>query len=281
MVVVVYLHHQETSKLILLPAAFGVFLQGWKVWKVLTGTLVAVQNQEEEKKVAIAPGEGKEEKEETKGEKGGEGTDLTKVNTEKKGKKGKKNTKNIEADGLTTTQLYDRVAGAYLGQALYPLVVGSALFSLFCSNHNGTFDWFISSCVGAVYTFGFIAMTPQLFINYKLKSVAHLPWKFLIFRALNTFIDDLFAFIVRMPTMHRLSCFRDDIVFFIYIYQRWCYPVDVNRPAIGVEKKELGGEGEGTERVDQNKVVTEDSAVPMSSVPASDAKDAAGAASSS
>ena len=36
---------------------------------------------------------------------------------------------------------------------------------------------------------------------------------------MNTFIDDLFAFIIKMPTMHRLSCFRDDLVFFIYIYQ--------------------------------------------------------------
>ena len=33
-----------------------------------------------------------------------------------------------------------------------------------------------------------------------------------------------------MPTMHRLSCFRDDIVFFIYIYQRWIYSVDTSRP---------------------------------------------------
>jgi hypothetical protein len=31
-------------------------------------------------------------------------------------------------------------------------------------------------------------------------------------RFLNTFIDDLFAFIIRMPTMHRISCFRDDVV---------------------------------------------------------------------
>ena len=61
--------------------------------------------------------------------------------------------------------------------------------------------------------------TPQLFINYKLKSVAHLPWKVFCFKALSTFIDDLFAFIIRMPTMHRLSCLRDDIVFFIYLYQ--------------------------------------------------------------
>ena len=72
-------------------------------------------------------------------------------------------------------------------------------------------------------------MTPQLFINYKLKSVANLPWKALIYRFLNTIIDDLFAFVIKMPTMHRLACFRDDVVFVIYLIQRWKYPVDKNR----------------------------------------------------
>jgi hypothetical protein len=38
-------------------------------------------------------------------------------------------------------------------------------------------------------------------------------------QAINTFIDDLFAFIVTMPTLHRLSVFRDDLVFFVYLYQ--------------------------------------------------------------
>jgi len=52
-------------------------------------------------------------------------------------------------------------------------------------------------------------MTPQLFINYKLKSVAHMPWKTLTYKALNTFIDDLFAFIIKMPLLHRLACLRD------------------------------------------------------------------------
>ena len=110
------------------------------------------------------------------------------------------------------------------------------------------------SAVTTVYTFGFIAMTPQLFINYKLKSVAHLPWRFLVLRALNTFIDDLFAFIIRMPTMHRLSCFRDDLVFFIYMYQRWCYPVDVTRQSVGVEDDEIAGAGAA--EVGPNSVVT-------------------------
>ena len=40
-------------------------------------------------------------------------------------------------------------------------------------------------------------------------------------QAFNTFIDDLFAFIISMPTAHRVACFRDDVVFLIYLYQRW------------------------------------------------------------
>lgn len=59
------------------------------------------------------------------------------------------------------------------------------------------------------HTPGFITMTPQLFINYKLKSVAHLPWRMLTYKALNTFIDDMFAFVIKMPTMYRIGCFRD------------------------------------------------------------------------
>ena len=70
-------------------------------------------------------------------------------------------------------------------------------------------------------------MTPQLFINYKLKSVAHLPWRMMTYKALNTFIDDIFAFVIKMPTMYRLGCFRDDIVFFIFLYQKYMYRVSI------------------------------------------------------
>lgn len=80
-----------------------------------------------------------------------------------------------------------------------------------------------------VFLTGFIMMTPQLFINYKLKSVAHLPWRMLTYKALNTFIDDIFAFVIKMPTLYRLGCFRDDIIFFIFLYQRWIYRVDPSR----------------------------------------------------
>lgn len=42
-------------------------------------------------------------------------------------------------------------------------------------------------------------------------------------------VDDLFAFVIKMPTLHRLSVFRDDLVFCVYIYQRWVYKVDKRR----------------------------------------------------
>ena len=111
---------------------------------------------------------------------------------------------------------------------------GYTAWSLLCTAHEGWYSWGLNAAVSVVYTFGFIMMTPQLFINYKLKSVAHLPWNFLLYRALNTFIDDLFAFVITMPTMHRLSCFRDDVVFFVYVYQRWVYRVDHASVSVGV-----------------------------------------------
>jgi hypothetical protein len=51
----------------------------------------------------------------------------------------------------------------------------------------------------------------------------------MVYKSLNTFIDDLFAFIIKMPFLHRIACFRDDIIFFIYLYQRWIYPIDLSR----------------------------------------------------
>jgi hypothetical protein len=62
-----------------------------------------------------------------------------------------------------------------------------------------------------------------------LKTVAHLPGKQYLYKFLNTIIDDLFAFVIKMPILHRLAVFRDDIVFVVYLYQRWIYRVDKTR----------------------------------------------------
>lgn len=92
----------------------------------------------------------------------------------------------------------------HLLYAVVPLVLGYAGFSLVHSQHKSWYSWVVTSFTGFVYAFGFVTMTPQLFINYKLKSVAHMPWKAMVYKSLNTFIDDLFAFVIKMPILHRL-----------------------------------------------------------------------------
>lgn len=62
-----------------------------------------------------------------------------------------------------------------------------------------------------------------------LQSVAHMPGKAMAYKFLNTFIDDLFAFTVKMPWLHRLATLRDDVIFFIWLYQSWKYRVDYKR----------------------------------------------------
>nr|CAD7425293.1 unnamed protein product [Timema monikensis] len=129
----------------------------------------------------------------------------------------------------SSTKQYDTLAFKYLSWALYPLLGGYAVYSLLYHEHRGWYSFVLNMLYGFLLTFGFIMMTPQLFINYKLKSVAHLPWRMMSYKFLNTFIDDIFAFVIKMPTLYRLGCFRDDIVFFIFLYQRWIYKTDPSR----------------------------------------------------
>jgi hypothetical protein len=43
--------------------------------------------------------------------------------------------------------------------------------------------------------------------------------------------------------MHRISVFRDDVIFVLYMIQRRIYPVDASRPAEGYDDEPaVGGE---------------------------------------
>lgn len=150
------------------------------------------------------------------------------------------------------TKVYDDMAFKYLSWVLFPLLGGYAIYSLIYVEQRGWYSWVLGMLYGFLLMFGFITMTPQLFINYKLKSVAHLPWRMLTYKFINTFIDDLFAFVIRMPMMYRIGCFRDDIIFIIYLYQRWIYRVDPKRmnefgTSLEVPPTTAAIEGAGTE----------------------------------
>lgn len=79
-----------------------------------------------------------------------------------------------------------------------------------------------------------------------------MPGKALTYKFLNTFIDDLFAFTVKMPWLHRLSTFRDDVIFFIWLYQGWKYRVDYKR----VNEFGQGGESDEEKEEVEGEVVT-------------------------
>ena len=87
--------------------------------------------------------------------------------------------------------------------------------------------------------FGFILLTPQIYLNYKLQSVEHLPMKAMTYKFLNTIIDDLYAFAVKSPTLYRIFCFRDDVIFVIYIYQIFKYRKNNRAEQIEKHKKEF------------------------------------------
>ena len=205
-VVLAYLVDQGSSLLVSIPAAGAILIQCWKVEKA-TGVRPDFSRPfpwircERLEAVALSA------------------------------KNAKADDKGAQLDAATLR--VDRLATLYLSLSLGPLVVGYAVKTLIYDAHLGWYSWGLGAMTNAVYTGGFILMTPQLALNYHLKSVSHLPWRLLCFRFVNTFIDDLFAFVIKMPVMHRVSCFRDDVVFLIYLYQRRIYSVDMSRGVAG------------------------------------------------
>ena len=87
--------------------------------------------------------------------------------------------------------------------------------------------------------FGFILLTPQIYLNYKLKSVEHLPMRAMTYKFLNTIIDDLYAFAVKSPLLYRIFCFRDDVIFVIYIYQIFKYRKNNRKDMVEKQKKQF------------------------------------------
>ena len=139
------------------------------------------------------------------------------------------------------TQEYDQIAFKYLYIVAVPLLGAYAVYSLVYETHKSWYSFVIETLVGSVYAYGFLMMVPSLYINYRLKSVAHMPGRAMTYKFLNTFIDDLFAFTVRMPTLHRLATLRDDVIFFIWLYQKYAYKVDYTR----INEFGQGGDDEG------------------------------------
>ena len=157
--------------------------------------------------------------------------------------------KHVLSEVEKKTEEYDQIAFKYMYMVAVPLVVAYAIYSLMYDTHKSWYSFVITTLVGSVYAYGFLMMVPSLYINYRLQSVAHMPGRAMTYKFLNTFIDDLFAFTIKMPTLHRLATLRDDVIFFVYLFQTWKYKVDYTR----VNEFGQGGDDEEVEEKDANR----------------------------
>ena len=160
--------------------------------------------------------------------------------------------KQVLTDTEEKTKEYDAIAFKYLYMIAVPLLLAYAAYSVTYDTHKSWYSFVIATLVGSVYAYGFLMMVPSLYINYRLKSVAHMPARAMTYKFLNTFIDDLFAFTIKMPTLHRLATLRDDVIFFVYLYQSYKYKVDYTR----VNEFGQGGDDEELEEKVANKPLT-------------------------
>jgi hypothetical protein len=70
--------------------------------------------------------------------------------------------------------------------------------------------------------------------------------KAMVYKTLSTVVDDFFAFCIKMPWLHRLACFRDDVCFLVLCGQMWIYRVDYTRTneygQVGSDDKAVTGD---------------------------------------
>ncbi|KAG2073682.1 cleft lip and palate transmembrane 1 [Suillus decipiens] len=194
-VVLLYLidNNENTSWMILMGSGMGVVIEAWKITKAVDISIIAAPS----------------------------GSRLPYMLSIKD--------KHVLSDDEKKTQEYDKLAFRIVSYFTIPLLAAYTIYSLIYETHKGWYSFVISTLTSFVYMFGFAQLIPQLIINYKLKSVAHMPMKAMIYKTLSTVVDDLFAFCIKMPMLHRLACFRDDVVFLIFLYQRWIYRIDPKR----------------------------------------------------
>ncbi|XP_060906928.1 lipid scramblase CLPTM1L-like isoform X1 [Labrus mixtus] len=197
----IFLHLlEETSLLVLIPVGLGACVEVWKLFKVFN-----FQFQWKRSKVTVSK---------------------------------------LDEDERKTVE-YDTQASRYLSYLVYPLCISGAIFSLAYLRQKSYYSWLINSLVTGVYAFGFLSMAPQLFINHKLKSVSHLQGTVLMYRGVNTLISDLCSFASFLSSSaffsssHQLSCFRDELLFFLYLYQRRCYAAKTRRRESGTHSKKV------------------------------------------
>ncbi len=219
-IVFLYLVENEASMLVIVPAFFAIGVQIWKVGKAFgvkvtlsSKTLISIKfirlyvdemvcdhheepSQDKNDRInssdvdACYIGNSSSTENKTFSVKNdGDSTNCSTITMTTAGTPLTKEQQLLEIELTRATLEADRFATRYIGAALIPVVLAFVVHSLVYQRHKSWYSWFIGSLTSSVYTFGFIFMCPQLYINHKLKSVSHLPWNVSYFLSQNVFAD--------------------------------------------------------------------------------------------
>uniref|UniRef100_A0A673HGH0 Lipid scramblase CLPTM1L n=1 Tax=Sinocyclocheilus rhinocerous TaxID=307959 RepID=A0A673HGH0_9TELE len=102
---------------------------------------------------------------------------------------------------------YSFDAMKFLSYLMYPLCISGAIYSYLYLQNKSWYSWITNGLISG-----------KSFNNKK--KVESQCWFAFASQGLNTFISDVFSGIITTPGPHHLACFRDDVVFLIYLYQR-------------------------------------------------------------
>ena len=178
-IIVLFLIEKDSSLLMTIPSAFGCLIALWKCHRAAGFKFVRISAQDEEKAYSWWNGVPRlvgYELRATRLEMSQPDSGLEKdVKND-----AKSSVEDRKRDLQALTIECDRIATRKLGSVLIPLVLGYTLYSFFNEEHFSWYSWLITSASSAVYALGFVLMTPQLFLNHKLRSVAHLVSALLI-----------------------------------------------------------------------------------------------------
>ncbi|KAM8827174.1 lipid scramblase CLPTM1L-like isoform 1-T1 [Synchiropus picturatus] len=202
---------EETSLLVLLPVGLGACVEVWKVFKIFKIQSHASKLDEEDRRTV-------------------------EMDSQVSGP--------LHALTPPDASLSPQVS-RYLSYLVIPLCVSGAIFSMAYLRQKSYFSWIVNTLVTGVYALGFLSMVPQLFINHKLRSVAHLQGAVLVYRGVNTLISDLcscvslFSSSGLVLSSHQLSCFRDELLLLLYLFQRRSYGSRARRRESGTHGKKV------------------------------------------
>lgn len=127
---------EETSWVILGPQAIGIFIEAWKLTKALTVSLKP-----------SPPGSWIPYRLDVQD-------------------------KHVLSKEEQESREYDRLAFKIVACFAVPLLGGYTVYSALYEEHRSLWSFTIATLCSFVYSFGFVALIPQLIVNYKMKSVA-------------------------------------------------------------------------------------------------------------